>query len=83
MRSTEAIGRTNKRGARHQQAEIVREYGPFPGVERVHGVTFDGDRVWFAGGEKLAAIDPASGCASSPSRPTATAKRRPRDGGGD
>ena len=23
-------------------AEILREYGPFPGVEGVHGVTFDG-----------------------------------------
>lgn len=62
MRSTEPIQRTSQRGApRHQQAEIVREYGPFPGAERIHGVTFDGDRVWFAGGEKLAAIDPASG----------------------
>jgi glutamine cyclotransferase len=42
-------------------AEIVREYGPFPGVGAVHGVTFDGRRVWFASGEKLNAFDPASG----------------------
>src|SRR5262245_9689532 len=42
-------------------AEIVREYGPFPGVENVHGVTFDGNQVWFASGEKLNALDPASG----------------------
>jgi glutamine cyclotransferase len=42
-------------------AEILREYGPFPGVDRVHGVTFDGQRVWFASGERLNAIDPASG----------------------
>ena len=42
-------------------AEILREYGPFPGVERVHGVTFDGERVWIAGGEKLVALDPATG----------------------
>src|SRR5688572_26266762 len=42
-------------------AEIVREYGPFPGIEQVHGVTFDGQRVWFAGGNKLNAVDPASG----------------------
>jgi len=41
--------------------EIVREYGPFPGVERVHGVTFDGQHVWFAAGDKLHAFDPASG----------------------
>jgi glutamine cyclotransferase len=42
-------------------AEIVREYGPFPGVDHVHGVTFDGKRVWFASGAKLNALDPASG----------------------
>ncbi len=42
-------------------AEIVREYGPFPGAERVHGVTYDGQNVWFASGDKLNAIDPASG----------------------
>jgi glutamine cyclotransferase len=42
-------------------AEIVREYGPFPGVERVNGVTFDGQQVWFAAGDKLNALDPASG----------------------
>jgi glutamine cyclotransferase len=42
-------------------AEIVREYGPFPGIEQVHGVTFDGQRVWFAGGNNLNAMDPASG----------------------
>jgi glutamine cyclotransferase len=42
-------------------AEVVREYGPFPGAERVHGVTWDGEHVWFASGEKLHAIDPASG----------------------
>jgi glutamine cyclotransferase len=42
-------------------AEIVREYGPFPGVRKVAGVSFDGSRVWFASGEKLNALDPASG----------------------
>ncbi len=42
-------------------AEIVREYGPFPGVERVHGVSFDGRHVWVAGGDKLHALDPTSG----------------------
>jgi glutamine cyclotransferase len=42
-------------------AEILREYGPFPGAERVGGVTYDGERVWFAGGDKLNAFDPASG----------------------
>src|SRR5438270_9268550 len=42
-------------------AEIVREYGPFPGVDRVHGVTYDGQHVWFAAGDRLIALDPASG----------------------
>ncbi|MGI6851843.1 Vgb family protein [Mesorhizobium sp. 1B3] len=42
-------------------AEILHEYGPFPGVEDVHGVTFDGRRVWFASGDRLNAMDPASG----------------------
>src|SRR5215472_8180219 len=43
------------------EAEILREYGPFPGVEWVHGVSFDGQRVWFASGDRLNALDPASG----------------------
>ena len=42
-------------------AEVVTEYGPFPGVEHVHGLTFDGHHVWFAAGDRLIALDPASG----------------------
>jgi outer membrane protein assembly factor BamB len=42
-------------------AEIVREYGPFDGVGQVAGVSFDGERVWFASGDKIRAFDPASG----------------------
>jgi glutamine cyclotransferase len=42
-------------------AEIVREYGPFPDVTRVNGVTYDGQQVWIAAGDKLNAFDPASG----------------------
>ena len=42
-------------------AEISHEYGPFPGVDAVHGVTYDGRQVWFAVGDKLNALDPASG----------------------
>lgn len=42
-------------------AEIIREYGPFPEVDDVAGVTFDGDRIWFATGERLNALDPESG----------------------
>jgi streptogramin lyase len=42
-------------------AEILHEYGPFPGADHVHGVTFDGQHVWFASGDKLNAFDPVSG----------------------
>ena len=39
-----------KESDRDQPAEIVREYGPFPGAPHVNGVSFDGRLVWFAGG---------------------------------
>lgn len=42
-------------------AEILREYGPFPDIAEVHGLTFDGRLVWFASGDRLNALDPASG----------------------
>src|SRR5690349_7324959 len=42
-------------------AEILREYGDFPGADRVNGVTFDGQYVWFASGDKLSAFDPETG----------------------
>jgi glutamine cyclotransferase len=42
-------------------AEILREYGPFPDASQVHGVTFDGQHVWIATGDRLSAFDPASG----------------------
>ena len=42
-------------------AEIVHEYGPFAGAERIHGVTHDGRHVWAATGAKLIAFDPESG----------------------
>lgn len=46
---------------KHAPAEILREYGPFPEVDGVHGVSFDGQRVWFASGDRLNALDPATG----------------------
>jgi glutamine cyclotransferase len=46
---------------RQLTAEIVREYGPFSGVDHVHGVTYDGQVVWFAAGDRLTSFDPASG----------------------
>jgi glutamine cyclotransferase len=42
-------------------AEIIREYGPFSGVDCVNGVTFDGENAWIAADDKLVAFDPASG----------------------
>jgi glutamine cyclotransferase len=42
-------------------AEIIREYGPFPGVDSVNGVTFDGRNVWIAAGGTLSSFDPESG----------------------
>lgn len=42
-------------------AKILREYGPFPGVDDVHGVSFDGQHVWFASGDRLNAVDPENG----------------------
>ncbi|MBL6618183.1 MAG: PQQ-binding-like beta-propeller repeat protein, partial [Reyranella sp.] len=42
-------------------AEILQEYGPFPGIDNVAGVTFDGENVWFASGDKINAFDPKSG----------------------
>src|SRR5690606_37238766 len=42
-------------------AEILREYGPFPEVNDVAGVSFDGAQVWFASGSRLNALDPESG----------------------
>ena len=46
---------------KRSKAKILREYGPFPGAEQVHGVTYDGRYVWFASGDKLTALEPASG----------------------
>jgi glutamine cyclotransferase len=46
---------------RRAAAEVTREYGPFPGVDKVAGVTYDGRHVWFATGDTLKALDPASG----------------------
>lgn len=42
-------------------AEIVREFGPFPGTPPIAGVSYDGTRVWAAAGSQLLALDPATG----------------------
>lgn len=48
---------------KHAAAEIVREYGPFPlaAGDGIGGVTFDGERVWFASGNRINALDPDTG----------------------
>ena len=46
---------------RRSKAEILREYGPFPAIDQVHGVTYDGRQVWFAAGDSLNAFDPETG----------------------
>jgi glutamine cyclotransferase len=50
-----------KHKSKSQQAEILREYGPYPGMPHINGVTFDGANVWFARGESIVALDPKSG----------------------
>lgn len=42
-------------------ATIVREYGPFPDVTNVAGVSYDGTNVWVATGDRLNAMDPTNG----------------------
>jgi glutamine cyclotransferase len=56
-------------GATVHAAEIVREYGPFAGADRIAGVTHDGRNVWAATGTRLIAFDPESG------KPTRTLDR--------
>ncbi|MBI1425366.1 MAG: PQQ-binding-like beta-propeller repeat protein [Gammaproteobacteria bacterium] len=46
---------------KQSKAEIIKEYGPFPEVDSIGGVTYDGQQIWFAGGGKLNALDPVSG----------------------
>jgi glutamine cyclotransferase len=52
LKTAEAVART---------AEIVREYGPYAGADKIHGVTHDSRYVWAATGPKLMAIEPESG----------------------
>ena len=46
---------------KHSPAEIIDEFGPFDGVENVHGVTYDGRQIWFAAGDQMIALDPKDG----------------------
>jgi glutamine cyclotransferase len=61
MTRTQAKVSEMKPEAPARAAEIVREYGPFDGAEQIHGVTYDGSRVWVATGSRLIAFDPERG----------------------
>jgi glutamine cyclotransferase len=52
---------TTTHNIKSRPADIVREYGPYPGKTHVHGVTFDGKNIWFAGCESIVELNPASG----------------------
>jgi hypothetical protein len=43
-----------------EDAEVAREHIPFADRGGIHGVTFDGERVWFARDDELCAFDPRS-----------------------
>ena len=61
MTTTHKSESKSKSESKPRQAEILREYGPYPGIDQIHGVTFDGAHVWFARGESIVALDPKSG----------------------
>ena len=44
-----------------EEAEVLREYGPFPDAPEVNGVTFDGRCVWLAVGQRMLAVAPDTG----------------------
>ena len=46
---------------KRSRADILCELGPYPGVDMVHGVSWDGRQVWIAGGDGRTAVDPDSG----------------------
>lgn len=50
-----------RRAPESAPAELVREYGPFAEGEIIHGVSYDGRRVWVATGTKLRTLDPVQG----------------------
>jgi glutamine cyclotransferase len=55
------VSKTPRPSVPARQAEIVREFGPYDGVDAVHGITHDGQQVWAAVGARLIAIDPSDG----------------------
>ncbi|MEO7337950.1 MAG: hypothetical protein ABIV63_15355 [Caldimonas sp.] len=61
MNETLTPARKTEPKAPKRAAEIVREYGPFDGAARIHGITHDGRSVWAATGSRLIAFDAESG----------------------
>jgi glutamine cyclotransferase len=61
MNDRRAPGNNEDGNMQRSKAKIVREYGPFAGSDRVHGVSYDGRQIWYASGDKLSAVDPTSG----------------------
>ncbi|HEV2621024.1 MAG TPA: glutamine cyclotransferase [Frateuria sp.] len=43
------------------RADVISEHGPYPGVDSIGGVTYDGRQAWLATGGQLMAVDPESG----------------------
>lgn len=46
---------------KRSRADIISEHGPYPGVESIGGVGYDGHQAWLAVGDRLMAVDPDSG----------------------
>ncbi|HTE39332.1 MAG TPA: DUF5074 domain-containing protein [Steroidobacteraceae bacterium] len=45
---------------KRSKAQVIREYS-FPNVDKVNGVSYDGQQVWVAVGGQLIAVEPSSG----------------------
>jgi streptogramin lyase len=43
------------------RADVISEHGPYPGVDSIGGVTYDGRQAWLAISGQLMAVDPDSG----------------------
>jgi len=60
MNETSAMTTSTKTKPSVGEAEVVREYVPIDD-QQIHGVTFDGEHVWFARNDELVAFDPEAG----------------------
>src|SRR5262252_5201734 len=46
---------------RTSKAEVIREYGPFPEADEVHGAAFDGEHLYQIAENRIQKIDPKTG----------------------